>query len=238
MLSQATSIYLPEDEFTLPPLLYRIENQIGNRDTGINVEALDKNKRRALSGEWLRYGDRFDLAANFSIQVIQRENIQWVGGGVLQGSFGTSRYAKDDQIYDLNLSRGWARIWIKPDKNPVKLQIHTAQGVFETSNAEFWIATRPESTEIYLIKGEVKRIENNLPLINRTYARFEGSNPRPTYLAKAWDKDIVEVRIASSYPNLVKLVSLTEPEWKTGRIPHLYSQYRKKGWQKADPSEK
>lgn len=234
----AAPIYLPEDEFTLPPLLNKLETLVGAPDEGLNVTDLNKKKRRALRGEWLRYGDQFDLPARLSIEVIQKENFKWIGGGVLQGKFGRSSYAKDDLVYHLDLDRGWVRIWIKPESDTPKVRIHTAHGDFEASQAEFWLSTRPAQTEIYMISGDLTRLGNDLPLSHRSYAIFEGAASVPRYIAKDWDANAIEVKISGSYPSLGRMIRDADCEWRSGRSAHIYAEYRKKGWKKADPQEK
>ena len=236
--AQAAPIFLPEDEFTLQPLLNRVETQQGSPEEGFNVISVDKKKRRALKGEWLRFGDQIDLPARTAIEVIERENFKWIGGGVLQGSLGTSPMTKDDLVYELVLDRGWVKVWIKADSDQTKVQVHTLHGIFEASQAEFWISTRPAQTEIYLVSGEIRRLGNGLPLINRSYAVFEGTDATPRYIAKSWDAVAVEVKISGAYPALGRLSTQAESDWDTGRSSRTYADYRKKGWRKADPLEK
>ncbi len=236
--SSAVPVYLPEDEFVLPPLLYRIETQTGTQDRGLNITDLNQKKRYALTGEWLRFGDSLDLNARLAVQVIQKENLMWISGGVFQGRVGTSRFVQDDQVYDLSMSRGWIRVWVKPGKELTKIQIKTLHGTFQASDAEFWLSTRPDRTEIYLIRGEIKRLGSDLSLVNQSYAIFESGKDKPRYIAKSWNADAIEVTLASSYPSLGKLVVTAKKDWEWGRISRAYANYRKKGWRKADPKEK
>lgn len=234
-MTVAAPIYLPEDEFTLPPLLYDIESTAGIREEGFNVTDLHKKKRRTQKGEWLRYGDTLDLPARLAIEVIERETLKWLGGGVFQGKIGLHASVKDDLLYEVSLNRGWMRVWVKEGKESPKIQIHTAHGIFEATNAEFWISSRPAQTEIYLIRGEVTRVQNKLPLVNRSYAVFEAGQELPRYVAKAWDMNAVEVRLSSSYPSLGRLVARAVRDWDMDKVAKIYGDYRKKGWRKADP---
>jgi hypothetical protein len=140
-------VFLPEDELILPPLLNDISS-IGDDEDRVNVVELDGHKYQAKSGEWLDFGDSLDLIGRLAFQVIQRESIQWVGGGLFSGKIGSGRTVKDDGIYIVTVSHGWMKIWIKPDTNHSTLHLFTPSGSFLAKEGIYWVEVRPEKTEI------------------------------------------------------------------------------------------
>ncbi|MBC7395888.1 MAG: hypothetical protein H7333_00470, partial [Bdellovibrionales bacterium] len=226
--SQA-GVVLPGDEITLPPLLNQVGVNSGAAEDRLNVLSVDQRKRQASLGEWLDFGDSLDLPGRISVQIIQKENFMWVGGGVFQGKIGSGTVVKDDLIYDLILKRGWMKVWIEPRSDHSMVKIHTDHGVFSAQDAEFWISTRPAQAEIYLIRGEVKAEAVQTALNSRTYAVFEKGKDKARYLAKDWDPGMIEVKIAASYEGLVRLAGLAQREWEAGKTSRTYASFRKKG---------
>jgi hypothetical protein len=228
----AAEVFLPEDELTLPPYLYDIVTT-GQPEERLNVTGLDQKKHQAKKGEWLDYGDALDLPGRIAFQVIQRETIQWVGGGVFQGRIGTSVHVQDDLVYELNVKRGWIKVWARPDKNNSQIRILTDAGNFRMKEGSFWLNTRPGRTEIYMLQGELMVEATKIPLVNKSFSVFEKGKDKPTYQSREWDPDAMEVKIASAYPQFVKLSTLAQEEWDAGKVTRTYAVARKKGWRKA-----
>jgi hypothetical protein len=237
----AATIYLQGDEVTLPPLLNEVY-ATGHSEDRINVTAEDQHPYEAQKGEWLGFGDTFDkLPPGLAIQVIVRESIQWVGGGVFTGKVGSGSVVSDDRIYELTVSHGWAKVWIRKDSNRSILKIHSEAGDFTAQSAIFWMSVRPDHTEIYLIDGELTFLPGSFTLRNRSYAVFEKGKDKPPYVSKDWDPGAMEVKIAASYPHFIKLAGVAGEEWEDGKVSRTYATYRKKGWRKAahlDPLSK
>ena len=235
--AHALDIHLPEDELRLPPLLNRVEETRASSDR-LNITSLDQHHYQASVGEWLDPGDALDLPGRLAIQVIERENLQWVGGGVFQGKIGSGSSSNNDLVYELKLQRGWLRVWVKPDSMHSKIRITTEAGSFFTHNGVFWLNTRPGHTEVYLISGELTKEGSQTPLVNRNYAVYEKKptdkpTDKPEYVSREWDPKALDVRIAAAYPHLVKLSLIAEEEWEAGKVSRNYAEKRKKGWRKA-----
>jgi hypothetical protein len=112
----AAQVVLPEDEIILPPYLKAIINR-DQAEERFNVVGIGGLKREARKEEWLDYGDTLDLPGRVAFEVLQRESIQWVGGGVFKGKIGSGLLANptDEQIYEVTVERGWIKVWIRPD---------------------------------------------------------------------------------------------------------------------------
>ena len=238
--AQATQIYLPEDEIILPPLLNDIQSG-GEPEDRFNVTAVDQHPHEVKKGEWLDFGDHISLSARLSFQIIQRESIQWVGGGVFQGEIGTGAVAKTDFTYDVKVGRGWIKAWIKPDASHSTFKVITDSVTFIAKDATFWLTARPDRTEVYLIQGELSTLSGPTLISGRNYATFEKGKVQPVYLSKDWDLGAMEVKIAGSFPQLIKLANRAQEEWDGDHVEQMYGDRRKKGWRKAsrfDPQTK
>jgi hypothetical protein len=235
-LVHGTEVFLPGDELTLPPLLYEVLRS-GKEEGRLNLTAPDQHSYEAAKGEWLDYGDSFNIPNGLAFQIIQKETLQWVGGGQFSGKIGMGSLVKDDRVYDLTLTHGWIKVWIKPDSNHSSLMIHTHGGDFLAKNGIFWMNTRLERTEVYLVQGELITQPGGIPLTNRGYALYEKGKDKPLYIAKDWDPQAIEVRIAASYPQFIQLAGTAQQEWEDGKISRTYAIYRKKGWRKASRLE-
>jgi len=231
---RAAEVILPEDELILPPFLNHIINLQAQEDR-FNVTGLGQHKREAKKGEWLDYGDALDLPGRIAFEVLQRESIQWIGGGVFKGEIGSGAQVKDkdESIYEVSLNRGWMKVWIKADKNHSSIRILTDAGNFITKEAIFWMSARPGHSEVYLLQGELLLESTKIPLVNRNYATFEKGRDKPVYISKDWDPGAMEVKIAAAYPALIKLANLAQEEWEAGKNVRIYATLRRKGWRKA-----
>jgi hypothetical protein len=231
--ARATTIYLPEDELILPPMLSDVMSS-GLPEDRINVVGPDGRGHEAKKGEWLDFGDSVNLPGRLAMQIIQREKIQYVAGGVFTGKIGSgSTNVKEDFSYELTITRGWAKVWIKPDAAHSTLRIITDAGTFLASDGIFWISARPGHTEVYLFAGVLLNEGTKIPLANRLYAKFDKGSEKPISMSKDWDPSRMEVQIAASYPPLVKLATLAQEEWDSGKVAKTYAEIRKKGWRKA-----
>ncbi len=216
-------------------------DQSGNAEKRLNLVSNDQKKYQAKTGEWIDFGDRIDLPRTLSVEVIQRENLMWVAGGVFQGQIGSGKIVKNDLQYDLNVKRGWIKVFIKPDSDHPVVRIETENGVLSARDAEFWVSARPNQTEIYVLRGEVYSETLKLSFVNRTYSVFEKGKDRPRYISKDWEPELMEVKIASSYKGLIKLSNEAKEDWDSAKTLKIYAKYRKKGWRKAsrlDPESK
>ena len=205
----------------------------GTPEDHINVTGVDKKSHEAKKGEWLDFGDSLNLPGRLAFQIIQREKIQYVGGGVFEGRIGSGNFTKEDSAYELNITRGWVKVWIKPDSAHSTLRIITDAATFLAKDGIFWISAHPGHTEVYLLDGEVLNEATKIPLTNRLYAKFDKGTDKPIYISKEWDPARIEVQIAASYAHLVKLATLAQEEWSDGKVARIYAGIRKKGWRKA-----
>lgn len=236
----SSTIFLPEDELTLPPLLKEIQSEDEPEDR-VNLKGLDHHEHNAHQGEWLDFGDTISVPARLSFQIIQKENIQWVGGGVFTGQIGSGRSVKDDNVHEVRLTRGWMKAWVKPNALHSTFRVITNAGNFVTSNAVFWLYSRVDHTEVYLLSGELKMEASKKSFRDKGYAIFEKGAKEPLYVSTDWAPKAIEVKIAGSYPHFVKLVDRAEEQWDDGWAEKTYATFRKKGWRKAsrlDPSTK
>jgi hypothetical protein len=227
----AVPVYLPEDEFTLPPLFSQIASSDGAAGTGINVITVKGQKRHALKGEWFDYGDRLSLPANRAIEVIQRETIKWIAGGVFEGQMGRSLWLKEDPSYEVILKRGWMKGWVKPDADKAVIRITTPEEVFEIKDGVFWLGAHTGKTELYVLKGEVKPKSSERPYGAGTYLFKESNGSKAG--SREWDGDAMEVRIAAAYPSLGQLLTKAQKDWDSGKSEVIYGTFRKKGWRRA-----
>jgi hypothetical protein len=233
---RAADVFLPEDEIILPPYLNTILNH-GDPEERFNVMGIGQHKRQVKVHEWLDYGDELDLPGRVAFEVLQRETIQWVGGGVFQGKIGAGPLLKDEQTYELTLTRGWIKVWVRPDPNHYSMRILTDAGNLRAKEAIFWLNTRPGHTEIYLLSGELLVESTKIPLANRAYATFEKGKDKPIYISREWDVTAMEVKIAAAYPFFVKLSTTAQEAWEAKRNTRIYAVLRKKGWRKASRLE-
>jgi len=166
------------------------------------------------------------------VQVIQYEKLQWVGGGVLKAKIGTHQWSRNEPPFEIFLDRGWMRIWIKADELHHAIKIHTNNLFLSAENAEFWVNTHANVTEVYVIQGEVKDSDGK-SFSAKSYATWEGQGKGVKYVSGGWDEKPLEVRIAALYPNLVKLGLTADEEWQKEKTQEIYGDLRKNGWLKA-----
>jgi hypothetical protein len=224
-------VLLPEDEIVLPPLFQHIEG-----GDILNVTSLQNRKRSAKVGEWLEYGDYFSLPARLSFEVILRETIQWVGGGVFQGRIGQRTWREGGTPYEVFLERGWMKVWAKPDDHKNSIKIFTKNVYLKTDHAAFWLTTRPGRTEVYLVEGELEDSVGHVYKEKKFYL-WEGEKHQMKFSSKSWDEKAIEVQISSLYPSLVKLADQAGSEWNKGESQRTYAKLRRQGWRKVDRHE-
>ena len=230
-LCQAAPIYLPEDEFTLPPLFSQIASQSGSPGDGMNVISSKNQRRHAVKGEWFDYGDSMSLPESLAFEVIHRENVKWIGGGVFQGQVAPSPWSRQDPAYEVSLKRGWMKVWIKPEPGKPIIRITTPDEVFIAKEAEFWLSVHTGKTELYVAKGEVKPKSSEVPYGPRTYLVRQTSGAKAG--SREWDPDAIEVQIAGSFPALGQLMTKAQKDWDSGKSALIYATYRKRGWRQA-----
>ncbi|MBU6153719.1 MAG: hypothetical protein KGP28_05395 [Bdellovibrionales bacterium] len=231
--SGAASIVLPEDEVILPPLLNRVRSDLGAAPDGLNVRSPLGAMRRAVPGEWLDYGDSLSLPGSASFEVIQSEDLTWVGGGVFQGTVGNYRKTSSALTqYSLAISRGWIRVWIRPGRFESLIRIEGNSDVFTAKEAEFWLNFSSKATDLYVIRGEVTSQTANQVFSGGTYVKLRPGQKSPRARSEAWKAAAMEVPIASSYPGFIRLSNESAKDWEGGQTRDVYSSFRKKGWRK------
>ena len=229
----ASSVILPEDEVILPPLLKRVRSDLSGAPDGINVVSAKARTRRAVPGEWFDYGDSLDLPASASFEVIQSEDLAWVGGGVFRGTIGN--YAKTQNSltqYAMALSRGWVRVWIRPGKFDSLIRIEGNGDVFTAKDAEFWLNLRSRASDLYVIRGEVMSKVADQIFDAGTYVSLKPGQRAPVSRSKGWEAQAMEVPIAAAYPGFIHLSGEAAKDWDRGSTTGLFAEYRKKGWRK------
>ena len=224
-------VYLPGDELILPPLLHRFDG-----GDILNVTSLNGRKRSAKTGEWLEFGDSFSLPSRLSLQVILRETLQWVGGGVFQAKIGEKTWDEEHTPYVMTIDHGWLKVWAKPDSSGNAIRITTKNMTFKTDHAEFWLNTRSARTEVYLISGEIIDSAGKSYHEKKFYL-WEGEPSALKFSSKEWDAEALEVQIAGIYPSFVKLADQADHDWKNGETDEAYASLRRKGWRKFDRHE-
>ncbi len=229
-VSGAVPIYLPGDEAALPPLFSQIASDGGSAASGVNVVSLKKQKRFAIAGEWFDPGDRVHLSENRALEVIHQESAKWIGGGAFQAQILKSAWAEDDRTYDIALSRGWMKIWIKPGKLKPRIRITTPEEQIEAQDAEFWLGAHTKKTELYVIRGEVKLKSSEVPYGRQTYIVKQKDGGKAG--SREWNAEAMEVRLASAFPALGQLLSRSQQDWETGKSSLIYASFRRKGWRK------
>ncbi len=228
--SEAVPIYLPGDEAALPPLFSQIASSQGSAAPGVNVLSLKKQKRFAVAGEWFDPGDQVNLSENRALEVIHQETVKWIGGGAFQGQILKSVWAEDDRTYDVALSRGWMKVWVKPGKEKPRIRITTPEEQLEARDAEFWLGAHRGKTELYVIRGEVKLKSSEVPYGRQTYIMKLKDGGKAG--SREWNAEAMEVRLASAFPALGQLLSRSQQDWDTGKSSLIYASFRRKGWRK------
>ncbi len=217
----------------LPPLLNRVRTDLGGMPEGINLKPAKGGLRRAVPGEWFDYGDSLDLPAAASFEVIQSEDLAWVGGGVFQGTIGNyTRTQSSLTQYSIALQRGWIRVWIKPGKFPSVIRIEGNRDVFTATDAEFWLNCRTGASELYVIRGEVTSKVADQIFDAGVYVRLKPGQRTPLARSKGWDAGAMEVPIAAAYPGFIRLSSEVARDWGLGRTTGHFADFRKRGWRK------
>jgi len=230
---QGATLVLPEDEVILPPLLNRVQTDLGAALDGVNVRSANEKSRRAVPGEWFDFGDTLALPATLAFEVIQSEDFAWVGGGGFQGTIGNYLRTETTLIqHSLELKRGWIRVWIRPGKQDSVMRIEGNGDVFAAKDAEFWLNIRTGATELYVIRGEVTSQATHQTYSSGVYVSLLPGKKSPKGVSQAWDPKAMEVPIASAYPSLMKVSGMAGSDWEAGRTARLYGDYRKKGWRK------
>jgi hypothetical protein len=228
--SLAVPVYLPGDEAALPPLFSQIASAQGSASSGVNVVSLKNRKRFAVAGEWFDPGDRVSLGENRALEVIHQESVKWIGGGAFQGQILKSVWAEDDRTYDVALSRGWMKVWIKPGKLKPRIRITTPEEQIDATDGEFWLGAHKGKTELYVIRGEVKLKSSEVPYGRQTYiVKLKDGGKAGS---REWNAEAMEVRLSSAFPALGQLLSRSQQDWETGKSSLIYASFRRKGWRK------
>ncbi len=222
----AQEVLLSEDEFILPPYL----SAVAGGDI-LNITSNENRKYQAKTGEWIEYGDRFDLPARQSLLVILRENLQWVGGGVFQSRLGTERWNEKVQTYDIFLDRGWMKIWMTPDRWHHKLRIVTPQTSLTVEQGVFWLNVRTGATEAYLVSGELTDGVGAV-LKGKNFFSWNSVKKGVSSTTSNWDEAPMLVHFSGPYPSLVALSEKAEKLWNTEKTASIYADLRKTGWRK------
>ena len=222
------TIVLPGDEFILPPYLRAFQG-----DNVLNVTAHSNRKRAAKQGEFLEYGDSFDLPGRLAMWVVARETIQWTGGGVFQAKLGELELKnKVGTPYDITLERGWMKVWTRLDPRRTPIKISTTEGSFSAEQAIFWINARTDLTELYLVSGEVKDAGGRV-LKGKMFYSWDHSTSGIKSYSKDWDPEAWSVQLAGLYPDFVKLSDKAHEGWRDGTSETIYANLRKNGWRKG-----
>lgn len=229
----ANTVILPEDEVILPPLLNRVGSDLGGEPDGVNVQAASGKLRRAVPGEWFDYGDRLNLPGSVSFEVIQSEDLAWVGGGVFQGTLGNYAKTKVDLTqYTLSMKMGWIRVWIRPGKFDSVIRIEGNQDVFTAKEAEFWLNVRSRFSDLYVIQGEVTSQVSGQAFGAGVFVRLQPGQKRPWVRSEQWAAQAMEVPISGSFPGFIRLSGSAAKSWGEGATSRLFAEYRRKGWRK------
>ena len=226
-------VVLPEDELILPPYLVTFEG-----GSILNTSSAGHKKRAAAPAEWLEYGDSFSLPARLSFQVYMNEYLEWVGGGVFEGTIGKENWIRAESADQVRLENGWMKVWVKPSpQNHGKgIEIKTKNTSLTANNAVFWINARDQVTEVYLLEGALTDSGGKYLAVSdfgKTFAQWTGNQKELKYTSQAWDEKPLEIRLAGIYPELVKLAEKAEKDWEKGRVTDQYAELRRKGWRKA-----
>lgn len=213
----------------LPPLLNRLESGLGRAPLGINVTGQDQKRRRAQIGEWLDFGDSFEMGATEAVTVIQNESFTWVGGGGFQGRILKSEDA-GRMVFTLEMKRGWVRVWLKPSDHEQSIEIKANGEVFTSKDGVFWLSSRQGANDLYLEKGEVATQRAKQVFQGKVFAVLP--EQAPAHKTSDWDPEAMGVHIARIYPTFVRLVGEVDLQWRQGEIARIYSSLRKKGWRR------
>ncbi len=231
--SFASTVILPEDEVILPPLLNRVRSDLGGAPDGINVIPAKGRLRRAIPGEWFDYGDSLDLPAAASFEVIQSEDLAWVGGGVFRGTIGNYAKTKSSLTQNaISMKRGWIRVWIRPGKFESLIRIEGNGDVFTANDAEFWLNLRSGASDLYVIRGQVLSKVADQIFGSGVYVSLKPGQRTPLAQSKGWEAQAMEVPIAAAYPGFIRLSGEVSKDWDRGATTGLFAEYRKKGWRK------
>lgn len=218
----------------LPPLLHRLDSAHAQVPQGINVTGADQKRRRAHVGEWLDFGDAFELAPGEAATIIQNESLTWVAGGGFQGRISKNE-SEDRVFYTLELKKGWVRVWLQPPQEPsanvpMAIEVRSNGEVFTSKEGRFWMSARMGANELYLESGEVVTERAKQVFQGRVFAVLpESGGARKS---AAWDPEAVGVHIAQVYPVLVRLAGAVDLQFKHGEMARVYSAVRKRGWKR------
>jgi hypothetical protein len=228
--SSAYVIERKGDELLLPPYLRKVEGGILNV---ISERTSDqKNNRSAHAGEWLDYGDQFSTPDRMGIYVQMNEGLQWVGGGVFQGKIVSGKWNPKNPTFEMEMNRGWMKVWAKPSSFSGALQIKTPKVTLVVNEGVFWVMANALKTEVYVLSGTVKD-DDHLNVAEKFY-EWSGSPSKLQKTSAEWDFVSLENRISKLYPNLVKLSHRANEDWLDDTSAKKYSELRSKGWKKSD----
>jgi hypothetical protein len=219
-----------EDELLLPPYLRGVEGGILNITSERTSD--ENNKRSALPGEWLDYGDVLSLPDRMGIYVQMNEGMQWVGGGVFEGKLLGGKWNPTKPAYEMVLNRGWMKIWAKPSSYSGAIQIKTPKVTLVLNEGVVWVSATAQKTELYVLMGTVK-MEDQIGKSD-TYYEWSGAPGKLQKSSQQWDFVSLEKRISDLYPNLVKLSHRANSEWLDEVSSKKYAEMRSKGWKKVD----
>lgn len=228
-ISSAYVIERKDDELLLPPYLHALEGGILNV---ISERTTDqKNTRSAHAGEWLDYGDQLSMPDRMAVYVQMNEGLQWVGGGVFQGKIVSGKWNPKKPAYEIEMNRGWMKVWAKPSPISGALQIKTPKVTLVVNEGVFWVMASALKTEIYVLSGTVKD-DDHLNVAEKFY-EWSGSPSKLQKTSAEWDFVSLENRISKLYPNLVKLSHRANDEWLEDISAKKYAELRSKGWKKS-----
>lgn len=229
-ISSAYVVERKEDEFLLPPYLRAYEGGILNV---VSEKTSDhKNTRSALPGEWLDFGDRLSTPDRMGIYVQMNEGLQWVGGGVFQGKIVSGKWDPKKPEYELEMSRGWMKVWAKPSPFSGALLIKTPKVTLTVNEGVFWVMASALKTEVYVLSGTVK--DGDHLNVADSFYEWSGTPPKLEKTSTQWDFVSLEHRISKLYPNLVKLSHRANEDWLSDDSSKKFAELRAKGWKKAD----
>lgn len=219
-----------EDEFLLPPYLRQVEGGLLN----INIDqTVDHRKKRAVkTGEWLEYGDSFAPSDRIAIYVQMNETLQWVGGGALRGHIGGGVWNTAKTAYELDIQRGWMKVWVKPGAFTQSLKLSTPHVSLLAKDAVYWLLTSKNKSELYVFSGEVTA--GDYVCKKGDYCTWQVGEKNQPKISNLWTPKTLEDEMARRYSNLVRLSNQANEEWDNGKSSKAYEELRAKGWKKSD----
>ncbi len=223
-------IFRKEDELLLPPYLRDYTGGILNV---VSEHTSDlSNKRSAKPGEWLDYGDAISIPDRMGVYVQMSENLQWVGGGVFAAKIIGGKWDPKKPTYEMEMNRGWMKVWAKPGAFSGALQIKTPKTTIIVNEGVFWILASALKTEVYMLSGTAK--DGDHTCIAEQFYEWSGEPVKLQKTSDKWDFVSLENQISELNPVLVKLSHRANDEWLEDISSKKYAELRRKGWKKAD----